>query len=500
MTKNYIKNGLQAVLRLYLLFLCVIFPLYIANGKYDLLVYYKKDLLYRTSAVFAIVTAVLVITVLITDYKNYKNLFHFTHFDLLMGISFVSVCISYLNSMDHYQALNGAPGWFMGLKTYLILLFIYVIYAFFFCWNKWDTVIIFSGPFIVLLLAVLNRFGLWFLNTENIDPMYLSTIGNINWMNAYTAIVLPAGAGMYVTGIRKNKLSNALWCIYLVIGWLSVLTNGSDAVYLWLMAMAVLLICYGFSSKEAMHRVLNCFILFGVSACFLVIIQKIRPDIRADYLFPNATSISGRITRSWKWFAFIFLFIVLKYIAGLKTPFALNVKKWIRLLILCEAIGVIILLVIQIIGFPVIPDNFGTGRGYIWRLSREHLYPTLSAAQKLFGLGPDCFGKYSLNNWDFMMGLMEMFPGSHTTNAHSEPLTMLYNLGWFGTISYLSVLIYGMLKVSKSNSPYYFPVLLAIISYTVNQLVSFQLIISTPYFYLSLACTGKLIRLNQYSS
>ena len=92
------------------------------------------------------------------------------------------------------------------------------------------------------------------------------------------------------------------------------------------------------------------------------------------------------------------------------------------------------------------------------------------------------------------MSLMEMFPGSHTANTHSEPLTMLFNLGWIGTVSYLGALIYGMLKLLKTKSVYCFPVFLAVVTCTVNQLVSFQLIVSTPYLYLALSLAGYLIR------
>ena len=94
------------------------------------------------------------------------------------------------------------------------------------------------------------------------------------------------------------------------------------------------------------------------------------------------------------------------------------------------------------------------------------------------------------------MALMEMFPGSNTANAHSEPLTMLFNLGMFGTGAYLAALVYGMRSVLKTDSPYVLPVLLGVVSCTVNQLVSFQLIVSTPYLYLILAFAGYLIRIH----
>lgn len=495
MKKEYLRKIIQTELRTYLFFLCAVFPLYIANRKYDLLIYYKKDLLYRSSAIFAVISFILVLAVLITDFNMVRSRISFTGFDTLMGVAFLAVFVSYLNTIDSYQALNGAPGWFMGVKTYLILLFIYLMYSFFFHWHKWDILLCFSGPFLVLLLAVLNRFGLWFLNPEHIDPMYISTIGNINWMNAFTAVILPAGAGFYVSGTAKHKITDVCWIVFLIIGWLSILTNGSDAVYLWFAAASVFLVCYGFSSDEAMQRVLNCFILFGISGCFLVILQKLRPDIRANYLFQNATSISGRITRSWAWLIATAVLIILKFTVRKMIHITINTNKWLRILFLAGAAGTVLLLLVQITGIPSIPDSFGTGRGYLWRLSRG-LFSGLTVRQKLFGVGPDCFGRYSLNDWDFMMALMEMFPGSHTTNTHSEPLTMLFNLGFFGTGTYLMALIYGMLSLLKTNSSCILPLLLGVVSCTVNQLVAFQLIVSTPYLYLILAFAGYLIRIH----
>ena len=91
------------------------------------------------------------------------------------------------------------------------------------------------------------------------------------------------------------------------------------------------------------------------------------------------------------------------------------------------------------------------------------------------------------------MALMEMFPGSSAANAHSEPLTMLMNLGILGTGAYFAAVIYGCLETAKLSSPYRLPVLAAVLACTANQLVSFSVILSAPYLTLTLALAGRLI-------
>ena len=483
---------LQAVLRLYLFFLCAVFPLYIGRGRYDLMIYYKKDLLIRgtAAAVIAVIVLLGVKWILERPKPEWKKLF--SRYDFLIGGFFLITGISFLHSIDRYDGWNGAPGWFMGMKTMLILLAVYIFYAKLMRWHRLDALLVFSGPFIVMGLAVLNRFGIALINPSQYDPMYLSTIGNTNWLSCYTAVVFSAGAGLYVSGVFKEKAAGILWSLFLTAGYVSILTNGSDSVFLWLAALLAVLLCWGSSSKEAMIRVIHCLVLLGLSLSMLAVIQKLRPDIRADYMFPNATGLAAKITRKFYWIPVTAILAGAGvYIRKSEIPDR-NAEYPLRMLIVAGAAVTAVVLLVQLTGIITIPDEFGTGRGYLWRLTAD-LFRNLPADRKLLGVGPDCYGRYTLRDWDFMMALMEMFPGSSAANAHSEPLTMLVNLGFLGTGAYFAAVIYGCLETAKLPSPYRLPVLAAVVSCTACQLVSFQLIVSTPYLFLALAFAGYLI-------
>ena len=491
--KKLTADGLlQAVLRLYLFFLCAVFPLYTGSGRYDLMIYYKKDLFVRGSLIAGAAAVILLAVKLIMEKPELQPGKWFTRFDLLLGVFIVMCGISFAHAVEPYEGWNGAAGWFMGLKTILILAEIYVLYAKLMRWDRRDALLVFSGPFIVMAIAVLNRFGLAQIDASQHDPMYISTIGNVNWMSCFTAVVFSAGAGVYACGEWKGMRSGILWSVFLFIGFLSILTNGSDAVFLWLAVLIVILLCWGLSSDEAMIRVLHLLEVLILAFCFLAIVQKLRPDIRADYMFHSAPGIAASITRSFWWLP----------AAAVPAGIALYLKahpfepreagQALRMLVIAGAVVTGCILLVQLTGIIRIPDEFGTGRGYLWRLTAG-LFHDLPLDRKLIGVGPDCYGRYTLRDWDFMMALMEMFPGSSAANAHSEPLTMLMNLGILGTGAYFAAVIYGCLETAKLSSPYRLPVLAAVLVCTANQLVSFSVILSAPYLTLALALAGRLI-------
>ena len=136
------------------------------------------------------------------------------------------------------------------------------------------------------------------------------------------------------------------------------------------------------------------------------------------------------------------------------------------------------------------PDTFGHNRGLIWRLSRK-VYHELPLYRKLIGVGPDSYGNYTMLDWDFMMQLMEYYPNMRVTTAHSEPFTTLINLGIAGAAAYLAMIFSTVFSVLKGRTEtekaYRIPVILALVSYHVNMLVSFQIVPTLPYLFLILA-------------
>ena len=100
----------------------------------------------------------------------------------------------------------------------------------------------------------------------------------------------------------------------------------------------------------------------------------------------------------------------------------------------------------------VIDDEWGTHRGYIWRIGLEN-YKEFPLIHKIFGYGPDTFGIVTVNNnYDEMVSRYnEIFD-----SAHNEYLQYFVTIGPFGLISYLVLLVSAVLRMVRraGDNPY----------------------------------------------
>ena len=147
---------------------------------------------------------------------------------------------------------------------------------------------------------------------------------------------------------------------------------------------------------------------------------------------------------------------------------------------------IVLLVILQSTGILTLEDTFGHNRGFLWRISAE-FYRDLPMFRKWIGVGPDCFGWSTINDWDMLMKVQEYYPNMRITNAHSEPLTMLVNLGICGTASYLLMISVFVHQLLEKKGRLLAVILLPLVCYHVNNLTSFRLIISEPYIFLLLA-------------
>lgn len=145
-------------------------------------------------------------------------------------------------------------------------------------------------------------------------------------------------------------------------------------------------------------------------------------------------------------------------------------------------------------------DGFGSGRGFLWKIALEG-FAQADGKDKLLGAGPDCYGEAIFNRlgaetkvWDG-----EHWEGAVFTNAHSEFLSQLCNVGILGSLSYLAVFLAGLYRywadgagirmhrraggAGPGNSRLG---LLAIVMYGLHSLISFQQVLNTPLLFLVL--------------
>ena len=109
------------------------------------------------------------------------------------------------------------------------------------------------------------------------------------------------------------------------------------------------------------------------------------------------------------------------------------------------------------------------------------------------GIGPDCFLTYVYNNLD-KVTMAECFKLQPLANAHNEFLTMLVNTGILGAVSYAGIFISGIKNALKSTNPFIKVILFGILGYIVNNLFSFQQVISTSFVFVLLGILENLLR------
>ena len=405
----------------------------------------------------------------------------------------VSIFISYLFSPEKEEAFLGTYGWYLGLRTYILLFILYILFSHFYVWRKWDIISFLAGSFIVTLLAVLNRIGILLIDSEGYISTFISTIGNINWLAGYLSLVFPLGIGAYVGDLFESRTADILQVIYIVTGCFGILTNGSNSLYLSLIAVTFFLFACGMTEKKIMKRVLTVMISFW-SACLVLHICYLRMPAASFYaligdqynllIYVLRNNISLILT-----FTIALLYFVNARADRKKMANDLIVSRLFKGLLLLGMLVIAVLLVIQLTDYNPFPDSFGNNRGFIWKLCAG-FYQKYSAQRKIIGIGPDCFASYSMLDWDFMMKLMEQYPGVRLVTAHSEPLTMLLNNGAVGVISYFSAMfmhIWPLTDVRLSKVKYQLPAVLAVVSYQSNLLVSFHTIMTLPFLYMLLS-------------
>lgn len=139
--------------------------------------------------------------------------------------------------------------------------------------------------------------------------------------------------------------------------------------------------------------------------------------------------------------------------------------------------------------------HWGSTRGGTYTIAFQ-AYVSLPPWRWLVGIGPDCFLTYVYSNLD-KVTMARHFQSPPMANAHNEFLTMLVNTGLFGLISYAGIFLSSIRNALKSTNPFIKVVLFGILGYIINNLFSFQQVISTPFVFALLGILENLLRKEQ---
>lgn len=419
-----------------------------------------------------------------------------------------AVILSFLCTKWREYSWWGADGWYMGFVSQLMFAAIYFCVSRFSQKTEYWYKIFLAVSAVIFLLGLLNRFSVYPINMKSEDPGFISTLGNINWFCSYWVVTFPIGLVMYW---NQKKGKNVLLILYLLLGFMIGITQGSSSGFLALGAVVLILFFLSFKEKEKLLRWLQILLLFSISMLLLSIIKG---------WFPQALNYVNKIEEyltkfivSLGVFTVIFLINTAAHFFFQKEKLEIEKLKYVPVIaagLLCAAAIVLAICLFYYnrssmdknavqegtaAAYFTLDTDWGNGRGTTWKAGAD-AFAGMSFREKWTGIGPDCFYAYVYSDAEIARELYSVFGDARLTNAHNEWLTTLVNTGIFGLLSYAAIFISSIVRLLRAGKKKELLLVAAvsIVAYTVHNMVSFQQVICTPVIFIILGFGEKELR------
>lgn len=431
--------------------------------------------------------------------------------DWAMLAFFMAVVISTFQSDYFYESFWGNEGRYCGL--FLIILYTVSFFIITKClrFKQWYLDVFLAAGMIVCIIGILHYFQIDPIGfkTDLTDKDYhnfTSTIGNINTYTSYIAIVTGMSSILFV---NEKKIYRKIWyLICMVVSLFSLITGISDNAYLALMALYGLLPLYLFSNLKGFKQyVLMLAILISEFQLIDFVMQKFpKHVIEISGLFNIVSGYSKLIYVVLILWGMTAILYVLDYVLGKgrmdRGESNIGRLIWLAIIVIVAALMVFVLYDVNVkgninrygslSGYLYFDDDWGTHRGYIWRIGLES-YQRFPLIHKIFGYGPDTFGIITrYNYYDEMVKLY----GEKFESAHNEYLQYFITIGVVGLLSYLSLLIVSIWKMMKEmkREPSVVAIVFAVICYGAQAFVNISVPIVAPVMLTLLMVGLSMIR------
>lgn len=504
------REALGTTINVYLVLILLILPLYTQNG-YTMIGNAKYLFFRNVTLFFVIVTTVMLVVMKASQGGERIKLPKLSGTDIMVLSYGGSAVLSWCFAADRYTAWWGAPGWYMGLGSQLMFVWIYFAVS---GWcDSFEGILwaFYAGAVVVMAVGILNRYGFdpffLFEGLEGWDREHLlSTIGNQNWYCGYVSVASAVCICFACAGGRVRRAAGLAGSF--LFFW-TILTQGSEGGYLIVLAeMAVVL----FWSLDDRRRFLG-FLELLICCPAAALLGKYCVRFRGMILAEDGT-LNGFLF--WEGWMPVLIFLVILFMTVWvreKKGYRDRLRnKKIKKAVLCAAgvvfvAGAAVFLACQVwesvwvmLGEKSllrITDSWGNDRGALWRMSLG-TFRQGSFWDKWIGVGPDCFGnavyaKYPVNDIIHPTGHWEM---ALFANAHNEWLNMLINQGILGLVSYAGIFVTAFARLWKREGGNSFVLLglSAISGYCAYGVVSFQQTVSTPLMFAVLGISEAMIR------
>lgn len=415
----------------------------------------------------------------------------------------MALVLSYLFSPFKERALWGADRWFMGFGTQMILVAVYFLVSRFWKPRRWTFLLVAVVSALVFALGYLNRFSVYPIQMTLQNPGFISTIGNINWYCGYVVSVLFAGVGFLWLGsgpgrerrtLQRDRILQGgvrtLLAIYIVLGFGTLITQGSDSGILALAVVLLVLFVLSASEGERMLAFWKVMLLLCVSCLVTLGLWKMLPG-RMNYEGGGMELVlSPRILLPMtvvSVVAFLWVSAMLK-----KGSYPVKSMKYLARAVTAAAVSCVALVLVltavntahpgslgPLSAYPVFTfsEDWGSSRGATWKAGWM-CFLEQDLLHKLTGVGPDAMWEAISTQGSPALREMvrEKFNGLALTNAHNEWLTILVNMGLLGLIGFGGMMVTGIVGFLREGGKNMYACIcgLCLLGYTVNNIFSFQ--------------------------
>lgn len=492
--------------------LCIVVPLYAKDGYYQ--IGNAKFAAYKTVMTGgSILLIVAVMPYLFFRCKEHRKVWlsvtdrFVLAYALLTGISVIS-------GGFYEDVVWGSFGWNMGLMSQASFVLLYFFLSRFGRYGRVIITVLCGVSGIVYGIGILHRMMFdpigFYEGLENYQKaQFLSTLGQATWYGSFLAVTLPVGIGVFIH--CEQRVWKILSAIYMTLGFCTLVTQNSDSAYFALAGALVLLFVTSAEAQPCMCRFMGVLTLFFGAGKIMYFLMQIHPnpDLEVDFI----TNIMWTSKVTWILLFACFATTIALYVAetgGRKSKgslkkvkgavtvpvFSIGAVAGIVLVIFLQAQGALpeaISKRLDTISYFNWNDDWGNGRGRIWRFSAK-VFSEENVSHKLFGVGPDGFcsyvSAYHGEEEELLWGEKML------TNAHNEWLNILINGGILGAAAYLGIYvtaIRGCLRDVKRD------ILLAgiaaaVVSYMCYNFFCYQQVLCTPFIFILVGLGEYILR------
>lgn len=417
-----------------------------------------------------------------------KNL---TITDFAMLAFLITVTISTLFSYYPQSSLIGDRARYHGLSN-VIAYFIIFVYTRKYFYKAEALINLLAGIGAFVSVTAICQYLTWDpigmydgVTVQSVHRM-ISTIGNMNIYASFLSMILPITIYLYIS--QKKLKKRIILGVFLAIGFAGAIAGNSDSVYVGIGAGLTIMIASGSLSSDSIKRLPETFAWGGLGAYLI---------LKAAHILRN----NGAVLRPTLGFAayftehteYVLIFFIVFTVISLIVSFVakghhsdkpLLGKKLKWTFTILFILAMIIIFTGAFIFFPF-ADEFGSYRGFIWRLAVND-FKHLSFFRKLVGYGPETILPiYNSKYYDEMIAIT----GVVYDNVHCEPLEYLVTSGILGFAAYMlmviSLLVRLYRRAGSDSNCYLF--LVPAFAYFSQSFVNIAQSATTPIFFLILA-------------